>query len=335
MASAWPSSADPRLTAVAELKPAYLISGDDDAKIDVWRARVRKRADEERGPGGLEAFDAAASDPMEVAAALATLTFDPGTRYLLVDQVQSWKPAQLEPLSEALALRPPETVLVLIARGKPPKQLVSAVKKAGGEEREYAAPKPWQLPKWAVERAAEEGVQLDPETAKELVSIVGTSQQRLAREIEKLALAVHPATRIGPDDVERLASGDAAPGAYDLADALAAGDGKEALAIAERIAAHEGKPGGLLWSIARRLREVHRAAALLEAGMPEQKAGEAVSRQPWLARKIVARAKKADRATLEQVLCVLAEAEIEFRGGGELALDEDSAFSLALTRAAA
>jgi DNA polymerase-3 subunit delta len=319
---------------VADLKPVYLITGDDDAKIDVWRARVRKRADEERGPGGLEAFDAAASDPPEVAAALATLSFDTGTRYLLVDQVQSWKPAQLEPLAEALVSLPPETVLVLIARGKAPKQLASAVKKAGGEERDYAAPKPWQLPKWAIERAAEEGVQLDPETAKELVSVVGPSQQRLAREIEKLALAVHPATRIGLEDVDRFASGDTAPGAYDLADALAAGDRSEALAIAERIAAQEGKPGGLVWAIARRLREVHRAAALLEAGMPEQKVGQAVTRQPWLAKKIVARAKKADRETLEQALCVLAEAEIEFRGGSDLALDEDSAFSLALTRAA-
>jgi DNA polymerase III delta subunit len=69
--------------------------------------------------------------------------------------------------------------------------------------------------------------------------------------------------------------------------------------------------------------------------VPEQKAGEAVSRQPWLAKKIVARAKKADRAALEQALTVLAEAEIDLRGGGELALDEDSAFSLALSRAAA
>jgi DNA polymerase-3 subunit delta len=319
---------------VAELKPAYLISGDDDAKIDVWRARVRRRADEERGPGGLEAFDAGASDPQEVAAALATLSFDPGTRYVLVDQVQTWKPAQLEPIEAALAALPPDTVLVLIARGKAPKPLVSGIKKAGGEAREYAAPKPWHLPKWAAERAAEEGVQLDSETAKELVSIVGPNQQRLAREIEKLALAVHPATRIQLEDVERLAAGDASPGAYDLADALAAGDRREALAIAERIAAHEGKPGGLVWSIARRLREVHRAAALLEAGVPEGKVGEAVNRQPWLAKKIVARAKKADRATLEQVLCVLAEAEVDFRGGGELALDEDSAFSLALTRAA-
>jgi DNA polymerase III subunit delta len=319
---------------VAELKPAYLISGDDDAKIDVWRARVRRRADEERGPGGLEAFDAGVSDPPEVAAALATLSFDPGTRYLLVDQVQAWKPAQLEPIEAALAELPPDTVLVLIARGKAQKPLVAGVKKAGGEAREYAAPKPWHLPKWATERAGEEGVQLDSETAKELVSIVGPNQQRLAREIEKLALAVHPATRIQLEDVERLAAGDASPGAYDLADALAAGDRREALAIAERIAAHEGKPGGLVWSIARRLREVHRAAALLEAGVPEGKVGEAVNRQPWLAKKIVARAKKADRATLEQVLCVLAEAEVDFRGGGELALDEDSAFSLALTRAA-
>ena len=318
---------------MAELKPAYLISGDDDAKIDVWRARVRRRADEERGQGGLEAFDAGASDPQEVAAALATLSFDPGTRYLLVDQVQAWKPAQLEPLQAALGSLPPETVLVLIARGKAPKQLASAVQAAGGDSREYAAPKPWHLPKWVVERAGEEGVQVDPETAKELVSLVGPNQQRLAREIEKLALGVHPATRIGLEDVERLASGDASPGAYDLADALAAGDRSEALAVAERIAGNEGKPGGLVWSIARRLREVHRAAALLEAGMPEQKVGEAVTRQPWLAKKIVARAKKADRATLEQVLCVLAEVEIDLRGGGELALDEDSAFSLALVRA--
>ena len=320
---------------MAELKPAYLVSGDDDAKIDAWRARVRRRTDEERGPGGLEAFDAAASDPLEVAAALATLSFDPGTRYLLVDQIQAWKPSEVGPLESALDALPPETVLVLIARGKPPKPLIAAVKKAGGEAREYSAPKPWQLPKWAVERAAEEGVQLDSETAKELVSVVGPSQQRLAREIEKLALAVHPATRIGLEDVERLARGETSPGAYELADALAAGDRREVLAIAERIVAHEGRPGALLWTIARRLREVHRAAVLLEAGVPEQKAAEAVSRQPWLAKKIVARAKKADRAALEHVLAVLAEAEIELRGGGELALDEDSAFSLALTRAAA
>ena len=55
------------------LKPAYLISGDDDAKIDAWRARVRRRAEEENGPGALETFDAASDPPEAAATALTTL----------------------------------------------------------------------------------------------------------------------------------------------------------------------------------------------------------------------------------------------------------------------
>ena len=71
---------------MAKLKPAYLVCGDDDAKIDAWRLRVRRRAEEERGPGGLEGFDARQSDPGEVEEQLA-VPLDPGTRYLLVDDV--------------------------------------------------------------------------------------------------------------------------------------------------------------------------------------------------------------------------------------------------------
>src|SRR5256885_8888422 len=124
---------------VAELKPAYLVSGDDDAKIDAWRARVRRRAEDENGPGGLEAFDGRASGPDAVAAALTTLTFATGDRYLLADGVDAWKAGDLEPLERELAALPEGTVLVLIARGKPPARLAKAVAKAGGEQREYAA----------------------------------------------------------------------------------------------------------------------------------------------------------------------------------------------------
>ena len=102
------------------------------------------------------------------------------------------------------------------------KQLSKAVEKAGGEVREYAAPKPWELPKWCVGHARELGLQLDGEAAKELVARVGTSQQRLSRELEKIALAVHPSTNVTTADVERLAATDTSPGAYDLADALVA-----------------------------------------------------------------------------------------------------------------
>jgi DNA polymerase III delta subunit len=317
-----------------ELKPIYLVSGDDDAKIDAWRARLRSRAEAEHGPGGLERFDAGASDPREVAAALATLSFATGTRYLLVEDAGAWKAAQLDPLGDALPALPPETVLVLIVRGKPLKALVKAVEDAGGELREYAAPKPWELPKWTAERAREEGLQLDTETAKAIVAVTGAGQQRIAREIEKLALAVHPRTRIAVEDVEEHSGGDTAPQAYDLADALIAGDLPASLALAEGLTASGEPPGRLVYPIVRRLREVHRAAGLLEAGMPEPKAAEALGLPPWLAKKTVARAKGADRAALERALCLFADLEVELRGGGDRPLDEGTAFSLALASAA-
>ena len=61
------------------------------------------------------------------------------------------------PLEAALADVPPDTVLVLLVRGKPLKALRDAVEKAGGDVRDCAAPKPWELPKWAVERGRELG----------------------------------------------------------------------------------------------------------------------------------------------------------------------------------
>jgi DNA polymerase III delta subunit len=319
---------------VADLKPAYLICGDDDAKIDAWRARVRRRAEEERGPGGLETFDARAAEPPEIVAALTALTFDPGTRYVLVDDVGAWKAAQLEPLEAILAEMPPETVLVAIVRGKALKQLAKAVASAGGEVREYPAPKPWELPKWIVERGRELGLQVDQEAAKELVALVGVGQQRLSRELEKIALAIHPSTNVTVANVDDLAARDTAPQAYDLADALVAGDLKATLALAEQLESHGERPGRLVYPVVRRLREVHRAASLLDQGVPESRVGEALKAPPWLVKKTVARAKKADRAALERAICIFADLEIDMRGGGDLQLDEDTAFSLALARAA-
>src|SRR3954467_15816626 len=103
------------------LKPAYLISGDDDAKIDAWRARVRRRAEDENGPGGLETFDATSDPPEAVATALTTLTFATGgDRYLLADNCETWKAGELDSLERELSAIPEGAVLVLFPPAKPP-----------------------------------------------------------------------------------------------------------------------------------------------------------------------------------------------------------------------
>jgi len=312
------------------LKPVYLISGEDDAKIDAWRARVRRRAEDEQGPGALETFDT----PEEVAAALATLTFATGDRYLMADGAEAWKAGDLEPLERALAELPSDTVLVLIARGKRPvARLLKAVEAAGGECREYAAPKPWELPKWCVSRAKELGLTLEPEAAKDLVTTVGARQQRLSRELEKIALALHPSTHVSAEEVERLAAGDPVGQVYDLADAVVATDLTASFALAEELTRQED-PSRLTFPLVRRLREVHRAAELLDAGVPEQQVAGALKMPPWLAKRTVGHARKADREALERAICAFADLEVETRGGGSGGLDGHTAFTLALARAA-
>jgi len=317
---------------VADLKPVYLIHGDDDAKIDEWRTRVRRRAESEHGPGGLETFDPRTSGPDVLAAEMAALTFATGTRYLLADDVTAWKAGELDPLVKTIGSMPPDTVVVLIARGKPLKGLVKAVEAAEGEVRDHTAPKPWEMPRWVVARAAEQGARMDSEAAKELVSIVGAGQQRLAREIEKLILAVHPQTRITADDVEELSAGETPPKVYDLADAVVGQDLRGALALAEELSLGES-PSRLVYPVVRRLREVHRVLALMDSGVPEKDLAGQMKMPPWMAKKAIALARKADRETVERALCRFADLELEIRGGGTL--DESTAVTLAMARAAA
>ncbi len=315
------------------MKPVYLISGDDDAKIDAWRARVRRRAEQEGGAGALEAFDGNVSTPADVAASLAAMTLTSGYRYLLVDHVEAWGKRELGPLERQLSAVPEATALVLLARGKPPTSLARAVEGAGGELRQLAAPKPWQMPRWVAERAKEEGLRLDAEAAQALVSALGPRQQRLAREIEKLRTAAHPRTVLTTEEVESLATREEGSEAYDLADALAARDAVATLSVAEDLRARGERPGRILYAVTRRLRDLHRAAELLEGGVPEQVVAKALAMPPWAAKKVVAQARKSSSEALGGTLSVLAEIELELRGGGEL--EEDTAFSLGLARATA
>ena len=179
---------------MAELKPAYLIHGEDEVKLDAWRARIRDRA--AREGASLELIDAARDSGEEVAMALSSMTLAMGTRYVVVDALERWKDKDVTPVAEVLASPPPETVVVLLGtvRKEPgrkawtvPAKLVKAVEKAGGEVTEEKPPKAALLPKWIAERGKQLGLAVDRDAAQSLVERIGNDQRRLMRELEKIA----------------------------------------------------------------------------------------------------------------------------------------------------
>src|SRR5438045_3976227 len=103
---------------MADMKPAYLVHGDDDVKLDGWRARVRERVAEDDG-ADLEVLRDDRVTCEAVAEALGLLTLGTGRRWVVADGVQDWKEKDVGPVAEALKNPDPDTVVIFIAEMNP------------------------------------------------------------------------------------------------------------------------------------------------------------------------------------------------------------------------
>jgi DNA polymerase-3 subunit delta len=304
---------------VPAFKPAYLVHGDDHGRIAERRARLRALAEQEAGAQGLEVFEGDAATPEAVASALSAMTMAFGRRFLIVDGVERWSDKDVEPLLEVLADPPSETTVAFFAREEgrktAPAALSKAVKNAGGQIAEEKTVKPWELPKWAVARASELGLDLTSAGAKALVARVGNRQQRLLRELERIALELGPGTRLDADDIEELTVASAERRIWSLADALAAHDSEAALRALVELRGQGERVGGLLYSIANRLRQTLDVAQRLEAGESGAQIKSSLPMRGRAADRVIADGRNADPERLRAAIATLADLEMASRGG--------------------
>ena len=322
-----------------EFKPAYLIRGDDHGRIAERRRRLRALAEQESGAQGVELFEGETATPDAVATALAALTFAIGRRFIVVDGVERWTDRQLEPLAGALTAIPPDTTVAFFARedsrNKAPQRLLDAVKKAGGDVSAEDSVKPWELPKWVIARAREVGLQLEPDTARALISHVGDRQQRLVRELEKLALYAGSGARIDTAMVEELTAASAEQRAWSLADAIVSGDARAVTSLYLTLRSQGERLPGLLYWMSARVRTAHEIATALEAGDSPAQIKRRLRMPSKAADRLIADAGRAGTEKLQRTIEQLADLELASRGGGGGAAGEDTVALLAIQRIAA
>ena len=306
-------------------KPAYLIHGSDHARVGERRARLRAIAEARSGVGGVEVIEGEAATPELVAAALCTMTFAVGRRFVIVDGVERWRDADVAAhLAGLMASLPPETTVAFFAREEgrslAPAKLHAAVSAAGGDVSEEATVKPWDLPKWVQAQARTHGLELDAAAARALVGQVGERQQRLARELEKLALCLGGG-RLDVAAVGELATGGAERKLWVLADALVAGDGPAAARLYLRLRAQGERLEGLSFWMTKRVREALGVAVRIEAGQPPAEIKRSLRMPPKAADRFIADVRRTDSARLRAALVTLADLELDSRGASELAGD--------------
>ena len=315
-------------------KPAYLIHGDDHGRIAERRARLRALGEAESGAGGVEVLEGDASSPEAAAAALATLTFAIGRRFIIVDGAERFgDKAVAEHLAPALAAIPPETTIAFFAReegrSKAPAGLADAVTGAGGDVAAEMMLKEWQLPKWVVEQARALGLSLDTDAARALVAQVGERQQRLVRELEKLALEEGRGATLDAEAIEARTAGQAERRAWLLADALVARDAERAVRLFLRLRSQGETVAGLSYWMARRVREASAVVDRIEAGESAASVRRSLRMPSKAAERFLADAQRSDSAHLRAAIATLADLELETRGGGNLLEDTQALRAIA------
>jgi DNA polymerase-3 subunit delta len=309
---------------MAELKPAYLIHGDDHGAVAERRAGLRQLVERQEGGGAsIELLEGEAATPAGVADALAAMTLAMGWRVIIVEGAERWREADItKHLAGALAEVPPETTLAIFAReearAKVPAALHTLVKRAGGQIVAQQTIKPWEMAKWAREQAARLGITLDAAAAKALVAQVGERQQRLLRELEKLALERDGSEPIGVQEIELRAAHSTEWRAYALADALVGADGREATLSYLRLREQGERLSGLSYLMAQRLRDAIAVALRLQAGESVAEVKRGLRMPARAAERFVADVARTDPERLRTALASLADLELNTRGGASL-----------------
>ena len=321
-------------------KAAYLIHGDDHGRIGERRSRLRAMAEAESGSAGVEVLEGDACTPEAVTVALSAMTFALGRRFVIADGVERWKDSAAEPVAAALAGIDPETLTVALfaredAKLKAPAALAKAVQAAGGQVAEESQVRPRELPRWLVQRAKELGIELDAQAARALIAHVGDRQQRLLRELEKLAIEYGPGASIGVEEVQESSASSAERKVWTLADALVAGDRKAATRALLDLREQGERLPGLLYGMVRRLRDALAIAEALAAGQPPAQIKRGLRMPSFAADRLIADAGRRDVEAYRRALELMADLELESRGGGGGVLGEDTAAVRAVIAAAA
>jgi DNA polymerase-3 subunit delta len=311
------------------VKPAYLIHGSDSAKIDQARTRLRLRAENESGAGGLEIFEPAdgkgSPDADGLAASIGSLSLMPGRRYLLADRIEKWGKNQAATVSEALLAAPEETTVVLIARGKVPAGIAEAVKKVGGEDLAYEAPEGARLPVHLIESAASRGFELTPEAARFMIARMGESLPRLGAELDRLALWAGPGGTVDIEDLEEMVADTSETSSFALGDAVIAGDRENMIAVAERLLAQGATAGSTVYTTSTSIRRAHKALVRLENGEDPSRLERELGVPPFVARRLINSLSGTTVDAMRSAAIAFAELELWTRGGAEypdeLALD--------------
>lgn len=202
-------------------------------------------------------------------------------------------------VEEILDRPPPGLALLLLAR-VPERTTSQFYDRLRRDARtiEFAALSPADVPGWLMERAAADGVEMEPEAARMLAAAIGNNMGVLERELDKLRDYVGDRRRIGPADIRAVAGHLPRQNRWEWFDVVGAGRWREARESLP-ILLDSGETGvGIVMGLGTHFL---RLAIAVDGGADALRA-ELPPHQRWLAARIQNQARRWNRQSIRAAL---------------------------------
>ena len=220
---------------------------------------------------------------------------------------------------EALAHVPPETVVAVLDTSAS----ASRQKRYGdlGRHEHLPTPRFGGLVQWVRSELQEAGIDFERDVPDALVDLFGEDLPGIASEINKLRVLQEKLTA---RRVREIAGRLAARDAFDLIEAIAAGEAARALTVCQSLVSQGEAPPRVLAALIWQYGMVARCVALLESRgrVGESEVARELGVKPFVAKKSLKIAGDLDEAALRQVLSTILAADRAMKSG------RDEAWSL-------
>ena len=203
-------------------------------------------------------------------------------------------------LTEYVPLLPDSTVLIVLVD-----ELLDAnspLLKAAqmhGEVIQSILPKGAALESWISKRARGIGITISPQAATLLANFIGSQLRLLANELDKLATYVGESKTITADDVRKLSAQVQEARIFDLTDALAQRNRKQALDILHELLVGGEPPLMLISTITSQVRSLLLVKELAQKGMRAAQIASTTGIAPFVAEKALRQVGKFSVSKLE------------------------------------
>jgi DNA polymerase-3 subunit delta len=247
-------------------KPIYVLHGSDG-----YLQSRHRRGLVDRLIGGadpqmcLSTHDATA----ELAAVLDELRTQPllaPVRVVIVRDADAFVSGNRQALEEYVQSPSPTGALVLMVSSWNKSTRLAKITAKVGEVFDCSEPQTGQVARHLQEFASNRGKRLDRQAAALLGQWVGADLSSLDQEIEKLSVYVGQRETITPEDVSAVVTASAGPGAFDLTNAITAGNTAEAIKALSGMLTVRGEEFRTLGLIGWHLRKAIKTAEMIDQG---------------------------------------------------------------------